>query len=426
MKNELTWDDVEEKIGKLGFTWEGAQSNGKLYQIEIQKHSKAGQDCHFTLQCDKDDPASVAMAFQELYEDYDVDREAYIWLDSDGHGKNGAPYHMVDVVKDMQGVQETLQDAAVKMERFVNNFSVEYSKEEIKEAFAKEFSNIYGTEPVEEKHAINACKQTVERIVENYPGDPKQKKALLSDYLKEIGINDGNASTYAKALNKVQLVHNNNLLLDKLRTQPLDTTRPMMSSTEVGIHRMFDTLFNKSDTNPVDYAQFVIDASGHATLNGLKGERWWADAVNHAVNSGGSLWQDSAERVRLFEAFGLIHNDYEDPALYGPCYDTYKAYMKEYGTKAGTVTFTEFVDKIFPNKNEMTEYLQKDQTLLREYKKFDGKKEDYLMDKYMDKADKMYGEYMHKYLKDLCVLDNDKRDKKIAKQKEWENRVSRR
>lgn len=421
MANELTWDDVEQKLRELDYKWLGASSNGNLYQIEIQKYSDAGQNCVFMLNCEKDKPASVAQALKQIYEDYDVDREAYLWLDSDGHGKNGAPYHMVDVVKNMQGVQETLQDAAVKMERFVENFSVEYTKDEIKEAFGKEFSNIYGTEPVEEKHAINACKQTVERIVENYPGDPKQKKALLSDYLKEIGITDGNASTYAKALNKVQLEHNQKLLQDKLRTQPLDTTRPGMSSTEVGIHRMFDSLFNKSDTNPVDYAQFVIDASGHATLNGLRGERWWADAVDSAVNAGGDLWQDSAERVLLFEAFGLIHNDYEDPALYGPCYDTYKAYMSEYGTKADTVSFTEFVDEIFPNKNDMTEYLQKDQTLLREYKKFDGKKEDYLMDKYIDKADKMYGEYMHKYLKDLCVLDNDKRDRKIAAHKKQES-----
>ena len=143
-------------------------------------------------------------------------------------------------------------------------------------------------------------------------------------------------------------------------------------------------------------------------------EKWWEKAVEHAVNSGGELWQDTASRIELFEKFGLIHNDYEDPSLYGACYDTYVAYMKEYGTPGDTVNFTAFVDEIFPNKNDMVEYLQKDQTLLREYRKLDEDKADALIDKYIDKADKMYGQYMHMYLKNLDVLDNKARDRKIA------------
>ena len=38
----------------------------------------------------------------EYYENFDVDEEAYIWIGSDGHGKNGAPYHIADIVKDMR------------------------------------------------------------------------------------------------------------------------------------------------------------------------------------------------------------------------------------------------------------------------------------------------------------------------------------
>lgn len=418
MANELTWEDVQQKVEELGFKWLGASTNGDLRQIEIRKYSAAGQDCLFTLECERNNPASVAEAFKQVYEQFEPERETYLWLDSDGHGKNGAPYHMRDVLKDMESVEADLQESAIKMERFIDNFAMEYSKEEMKEIFAKELSNINGTEPVEEKHAINVCKKVVERIINDYPGDPKQKKSLLSKHLIEIGINDENAATYAKSLNGVQIEHNHKLLLDRMREQTkdgsLNTLRPGMSSTEVAIHRMFDTLFNKSDTNPVDYAEFVLDASEVATVNGLSGERWWKKAVDHAVNSGGELWQDSYTRVSLFENFGLIHNDYEDPSLYGPCYDTYKAYMAEYGNKNDIVNFTEFVDEIFPNKNDMTEYLQKDPVLLKQYRNFDEQKEDYLAEKYCEKADKMYGEYMHKYLKDLCVLDNDKRDKKIA------------
>jgi len=40
--------------------------------------------------------------------------EAYLWLDSNGHGKNGAPYRMRDVLDDMEEAEkmiETLLDA---------------------------------------------------------------------------------------------------------------------------------------------------------------------------------------------------------------------------------------------------------------------------------------------------------------------------
>ena len=40
----------------------------------------------------------------------DVDEEAYIWIGSDGHGKNGAPYHIADIVKDMEEAEVMMAD----------------------------------------------------------------------------------------------------------------------------------------------------------------------------------------------------------------------------------------------------------------------------------------------------------------------------
>lgn len=48
----------------------------------------------------------------ELYrtwEAYDVDEEAALWIGSDGHGKNGAPYRISDILKDMEEVDERLK-----------------------------------------------------------------------------------------------------------------------------------------------------------------------------------------------------------------------------------------------------------------------------------------------------------------------------
>ena len=304
------------------------------------------------------------------------------------------------------------------MKDFVQNFDFEYTKDEMRNEFLNTVIRINGTSNIEAKHAISLCKQAADYIINEGHGSPKEKKELLNVVLKEIGISDGKSETYAASMNKA--IQENQKEIEKMKMKEecknstLSTVKPMMSSTEVKVHRMFDHLFNNSETNPVDYAKFVLDAGNGATANHYKGEKWWEKAVEHAVNSGGELWQDTASRIELFEKFGLIHNDYEDPSLYGACYDTYVAYMKEYGTPGDTVNFTAFVDEIFPNKNDMVEYLQKDQTLLREYRKLDEDKADALIDKYIDKADKMYGQYMHMYLKNLDVLDNKARDRKIA------------
>lgn len=415
---KLTWDDVEQKLTDLGFNVSNWQSNGNSYSCDIQKYSPAGQDCNFTLEMEKDNPSSVAKALDELWENYDPDAETMLWVGPDGHGKNGAPYRLSDILSDMETVEKDLENARYELIYFVDNFDIDFSKEEIKSNFLNTLIQINGSETIEEKHAIGLCKQAADYVINKGVGSPKQKKELLNKYLKEIGITDGKPETYTKALVKAVSENQKEIAHEKMkevcRNHELVTTKPTMSSTEVKVHRMFDSLFNNSETNPVEYASFVLAAGPDAPVNQYKGEKWWEKAVEHAVNSGGELWQDSTERVRMMEKAGLIHNDYEDPSLYGSCYDTYVAYKKEYVTPGDTVNFTTFVDEIFPNKNEMIEYLQKDQILLHEYRKFDEEKEDHLIDKYIDKADKLYGQYMHKYLKDLDVLDNKARDRKIA------------
>ena len=48
---------------------------------------------------------SLVDDMEEYYEGFDADAEAYLWLDSNGHGKNGAPYRMKDVLADMEAAE---------------------------------------------------------------------------------------------------------------------------------------------------------------------------------------------------------------------------------------------------------------------------------------------------------------------------------
>lgn len=64
------------------------------------KYSSEGQDFGFYI--DKQDSLEdYAREVEAYYEDYDPSEEASLWLDSSGHGKNGAPYKMIDVYNDM-------------------------------------------------------------------------------------------------------------------------------------------------------------------------------------------------------------------------------------------------------------------------------------------------------------------------------------
>ena len=38
-----------------------------------------------------------------------------LWLDSDGHGKNGAPYHMRDLLEDMEACETMLEDLSIAL-----------------------------------------------------------------------------------------------------------------------------------------------------------------------------------------------------------------------------------------------------------------------------------------------------------------------
>ena len=45
---------------------------------------------------------------EDYYNAFDADEETYLWLDDNGHGKNGAPYHMRDVLDDMEAVEDMI------------------------------------------------------------------------------------------------------------------------------------------------------------------------------------------------------------------------------------------------------------------------------------------------------------------------------
>lgn len=105
---------IQQKITEiaeiLGWSVDCSEpQNGKI-DVNFAKYTSYGQDFNFSVELEDDDMEAFIDNIHEYYENFDVDEEAYIWIGSDGHGKNGAPYHIADIVKDMEEAEVMMAD----------------------------------------------------------------------------------------------------------------------------------------------------------------------------------------------------------------------------------------------------------------------------------------------------------------------------
>ena len=95
------------------------QEDGNVFLIST--FSPAGQDCNASI--DTEDNAELFINNIRAYaKDFDVSFETYLWLDSNGHGRNGAPYDMKDVYEDMKWWQNSLEKLANILEIILSEY----------------------------------------------------------------------------------------------------------------------------------------------------------------------------------------------------------------------------------------------------------------------------------------------------------------
>ena len=59
---------------------------------------------------DQDNWSAIQNHIENFIDDYDVDYETYKWLGPDGHGKNGAPYHIQSLLDHYVKIKQYLED----------------------------------------------------------------------------------------------------------------------------------------------------------------------------------------------------------------------------------------------------------------------------------------------------------------------------
>lgn len=106
------------------------------YDVEFETHTDRNQDLivsiivpiGFTM-------IQLATALYHYWQDYDPDREAVLWT-KDGHGVNGAPYELSEVLADMYDAQKMIEHlynrfrSKAKMKKYTNIIYVKTDDEE--------------------------------------------------------------------------------------------------------------------------------------------------------------------------------------------------------------------------------------------------------------------------------------------------------
>lgn len=92
-------NDVINMADILG--WNVEFEDGIFY---FSTYSSQGQD--FNMEIEANTVTELTDELLDYHNNFDVSYETYLWLDNTGHGKNGAPYDMIDVYKDMEDCKE--------------------------------------------------------------------------------------------------------------------------------------------------------------------------------------------------------------------------------------------------------------------------------------------------------------------------------
>lgn len=103
---------VIDHIKKLGWNVD-LDDNEYVY---LQRYSTVGQDFNISMEIGNDIESFIKNIY-DYYENFDVSYETYLWLDSTGHGKNGAPYDMRDAYNDMEECEQFIYQLYIELEK---------------------------------------------------------------------------------------------------------------------------------------------------------------------------------------------------------------------------------------------------------------------------------------------------------------------
>jgi hypothetical protein len=102
-------DKVIEVVEKNNFYINEVEKQGDYFYVEINQSTPLGEDWWETIWFDGTDEGFIK-AVRKRYEDFDVDEEAEVWIES--RGKNGVPNSIKALIEDAEWKASALGELA--------------------------------------------------------------------------------------------------------------------------------------------------------------------------------------------------------------------------------------------------------------------------------------------------------------------------
>ena len=102
-------DRIIEIAESQGFSVDTEITDDEV-RFTFSQYTDFGQDFFFEATMKDYDIYTLIGEVEDYYEGYDPDEEAMLWVGPDGHGKNGAPYRLTDLVKDMEQCEQMIKN----------------------------------------------------------------------------------------------------------------------------------------------------------------------------------------------------------------------------------------------------------------------------------------------------------------------------
>lgn len=115
--------------------------------LYISKRSSMDQDFGFYIECKTAEADELIKAIEDYHDSYDPDEEAALWVGPDGHGCNGAPYNLSDLIEDMQECKSNVKKLVDLLNQEFNGIKI--TKPQRHSQFSERLYNIR-TEVLEE------------------------------------------------------------------------------------------------------------------------------------------------------------------------------------------------------------------------------------------------------------------------------------
>lgn len=110
---DMTRKQIEKAAEEAGWNVTIGKREDGGYYIAFQMYTDCGQDVNESFYVQKLE--DIKSEVYDRYQNFDPSEEAALWIDESGHGKNGAPHDMEDILDDMKEVEKALENLSLTL-----------------------------------------------------------------------------------------------------------------------------------------------------------------------------------------------------------------------------------------------------------------------------------------------------------------------